>query len=88
MTISGSPARPVRGALVGERRDARQVEAVDQAGELQLVGEREGDDREVADRPAGLVGRAAARARRARRATSSGRKARSALTSGMPFSIR
>ena len=81
------PAAASRRALVGERRDARQVEAVDQARQLQLVGERERDDGEVTDRPRRLVG-AQRLARRARLRASSGRNARSALTSGSAFSSR
>ncbi len=42
------PAAATRGALAGQRGDAGQVQAVDQARQLQLVGERERDHREVA----------------------------------------
>ena len=39
-----------------ERGNAGQIEAVDQTRQLELVGEREGDHREVADGTARLVG--------------------------------
>ena len=45
----------VRDSLLGEDRDAGQVKAVDQTGQLELVGEREGDHREVAHRSRRLV---------------------------------
>ena len=85
MTTSGSlPAGG--GALVGERRDPGQIQAIDQARDLQLVGERKRDDREVAHRPRRFVG-AQRLARRAGRAASSGRKARSALTSAFRSAV-
>ena len=37
-------------ALLAERRDARGLEQLDEPGELELVGDRERDDREIAER--------------------------------------
>ena len=82
MTISGTRSAP-RGALARPAAGMPgQVQAVDQAGQLQLVGQRERDDREVADRPRRSRRCAAARRRSRAARASSGRKARSALTPG------
>ena len=64
-------------ALLGERRDARQLERVDHAGELELVRDRERDHR-IAARPAGPTRRctAARRSRAAPRRRRAGTRAR------------